>query len=171
MSRHIYVLLTLAILIGACTAGYQPDPLPAFRSVLDEQPRMLTLKLQENFWVAYSAENGGLYRVWRDGVDLDGAVYTTAHGPQPTSQGPAYIVNPIRDDQWQLTRDGNTLATNVQFKGHSFENGQVTLHIQLTTDEGLQIAITESPIFTQDDTGNVGLKRVFQSTNILKAQC
>ena len=45
-----------------------------FRSVLDLQPRMLTLALDEKMWAAYHADNGALYKVWKGNVELTGAV-------------------------------------------------------------------------------------------------
>ncbi len=166
MSRYTYLLLSAVILFSACNAGQKPEPPTVFRSVLDEQPRMLTLKLQEGLWAAYSAENGSLHRLWQDGVDLDGAVYTTAHGPQPTSVGPAYFVNEAFADYWQLTRNGAVEPINVQFKGHSFENGQTKIHVQLTTSAGEQITVTEQPTSVQDASGNVGLQRAFETSGV-----
>ncbi|MFT5167349.1 MAG: cytochrome c, partial [Saprospiraceae bacterium] len=63
-----------------------------FRSVLDIKPRMVTFALHDNLWAAYSTQTGALYKAWKGYVEFDGAVYTTAHGPQPTSVGDAYIL-------------------------------------------------------------------------------
>ena len=56
-----------------------------FRSVLDKKPRMLTLAMNKDLFIAYDTKRGSLYKAWKGDVDLDGAVYTTYHGPQPTS--------------------------------------------------------------------------------------
>ena len=58
------------------------DPF-VFRSVLDSMPRMVTIALHDNLWVAYHTGSCSMYKAWRDGVDLTGAVYDTQHGPQP----------------------------------------------------------------------------------------
>jgi len=63
-----------------------------FRSVLDEQPRMITLALHDEVWAAYNTQDAALYKVWSGNVNFDGAVYTTAHGPQPVSIGDAWMV-------------------------------------------------------------------------------
>ena len=91
----------LLLLFGSCERDSVNPPLTrgnspwAFRSVLDGQPRMLTLALANRFWAAYSAQDGNLYKVWRGDVNFDGAVYTTVHGPQPSSLGDAYFVNEV----------------------------------------------------------------------------
>ncbi|MCI4670420.1 MAG: hypothetical protein MRZ79_19950, partial [Bacteroidia bacterium] len=39
-----------------------------FRSVLDWRARMVTLELDDEFWVAYDAQYASIYKVWQDGV-------------------------------------------------------------------------------------------------------
>jgi len=64
-----------------------------FRSVLRSKARMITVALHDDLWAAHNTETGTLYKVWKGGVNSDGAVYTTAHGPQPSSLGNAYFEN------------------------------------------------------------------------------
>ncbi|MEM8894699.1 MAG: hypothetical protein AAGC88_08985, partial [Bacteroidota bacterium] len=42
-----------------------------FRSVLDEQARMVTAALNDEMWVADSAQNGNLYKVWKGGANFE----------------------------------------------------------------------------------------------------
>ena len=44
---------------------YQPW---VFRSVLDQNPRMITLALNNKLWAAYRTTTGGLYKAWRGEV-------------------------------------------------------------------------------------------------------
>ena len=135
-----------------------------FRSVLDERERMITVKLDEDFWVAYSAKNGALYRAWRDGVDFNGAVYTTTHGPQPVSLGPAYLAVD-EDAPWTLVVDGKEVAADLKYKGHVERGGQVTLRVEFQTPLGETFLVTETPAYTVDEAGNPGLQRTFTVEN------
>ena len=92
MKRVLPFLLVLWIV--ACTAEKEAEhPLAVwvFRSVLDQKPRMVTAAIDSSLWVAYDTQTGLLYKAWQGGVLLDGAVYTMAHGPQPTSLGNPYF--------------------------------------------------------------------------------
>src|SRR5690606_37066084 len=71
-----------------------------FRSVLDEQARMVTVALHDELYVAYDAKDGSLYKAWKGGVNFDGAVYTAAHGPQPSSEGYAYYKKEQKNSDW-----------------------------------------------------------------------
>ena len=136
-----------------------------FRSVLDEQPRMITLALHDNVWAGYSTQNAALYKVWSGSVNLDGAVYTTAHGPQPMSMGDAWFVNE-HETPWQVSRGGNEVEVKVQYKGHQIKNGQAILKYELSLADGSKIQITEQPEATILETGLVGFERIFTTTNV-----
>lgn len=126
----------LALLLAAtsCTL-VQPDRpavdpkthAPAFRSVLDGRPRMLTIDLGGDLWAAYDAETSALYKVWRDGVLAEGAVYDYRHGPQPRALGPAYVLRTGRSP-WRLVVDEVEVEPRVRYRGHRvLENGVVVL--------------------------------------------
>src|SRR5690554_6356455 len=68
-------------------------PVPAFRSVLDGRPRMLTVRLDDEIRVAYDTDSGHLYKAWEGDLELQGAVFDHRHGPQPQSDGGFYFVN------------------------------------------------------------------------------
>src|SRR5450432_3550681 len=63
----------------------------AFRSVLDRQPRMLTLALDPECYVAYDLAHCNLYKAWKGGVALEGAAYTNKKNVQPTTWGKSYF--------------------------------------------------------------------------------
>ena len=136
-----------------------------FRSVLDEQPRMITLALHDDVWAAYSTQNAALYKVWKGNVNLDGAVYTTAHGPQPSSIGDAWFVN-AHQEPWVVNKGGNEVAYNVQYKGHQLKNGQATLNYELQLNDGAKIMISEQPEATFTESGLVGFERIFTTENV-----
>src|SRR5690625_6018792 len=56
-------------------------PVPAFRSVLDGQPRLLTVRLDDAVRVAYDTDSGRLYKAWEGDLELQGAVFVHRKGP------------------------------------------------------------------------------------------
>lgn len=136
-----------------------------FRSVLDENPRMITLALHQSMWAAYSTQTSSLYKVWNGGVNLDGAVYTTKHGPQPSTLGDAYVINEIQNP-WKVMKGDEAVTMDVQYKGHAFDDGQVTLKYNLTVPDGKVITVTEQPECIQGASGSVKLERTFVTSSV-----
>ena len=138
-----------------------------FRSVIDAQPRMITLALDKDLYAAYRTDSCAIYKVWRGGVNLDGAVYTSNHGPQPATLGDAYFVNE-QYQPWSIRRKGGKIVENptVQYRGHRFENGQVTLQYELKTADGTTIKVNEKPEFTRRADGLAGFERTFTTENV-----
>jgi len=171
MKRLTKITTIFAILLlWQCTS----DPAPTierphspwiFRSVLDQQPRMITLALQEEVWAAYSTQNAALHKVWSGNVELDGAVYTTAHGPQPLSIGDAWFVSDHKTP-WQVSRGGKEEAVKIQYKGHQIKNGQAILKYELNLVDGNTIQITEQPEAKISETGLASFERVFTTANV-----
>ena len=128
--KHLIVSVTITALgfLMSCNSKYsqsdieRPRDVWVFRSVLDEKPRMATAALNEKLWVSYDTQSATLYKAWSGGVTFDGAVYTTRHGPQPTSLGYAYYSH---SEAWVLQKDGKELVPEVQYTGHRFEKGEV----------------------------------------------
>ncbi|MFK7937633.1 MAG: family 16 glycoside hydrolase [Saprospiraceae bacterium] len=137
-----------------------------FRSVLDGQARMVTLALHDNMWAAYKTDNSSLYKVWKGGVNFDGAVYTTVHGPQPSSIGDAWFVNKYENPWLQITGDNTQPVKNVQYRGHAFNAGQVTLRYDLTLNDGSMVRVTERPEFKEKEGGQQGWERTFTTENV-----
>jgi len=90
MIKHIAFLLLLAVVI-TISCGEDSSPVDTkerphepwvFRSVLDKNARVVTLALDDNIWAAYFTEDCRLYKAWKGGVNFDGPVYTTHHGPR-----------------------------------------------------------------------------------------
>ncbi|MEM7369734.1 MAG: PA14 domain-containing protein [Bacteroidota bacterium] len=159
-------IFLIAGVIWACTPSQHPSnaetPL-AFRSVLDQQARMLTIALNDDVWVAYDVQTASLYKNWKGDVLLDGAVYTTQHGPQPTSQGYPYTQKG-ESDSWILLKDGKELPAQIQYLGHRFKEGKVFINFDLITPEGEHISLSESPAY-QSNEKQAGLRRHFSMSN------
>ena len=139
-----------------------------FRSVLDSMPRMLTVALHDDVWAAYSAQNGAIYKVWKGGVNFDGAVYTTAHGPQPSTLGDAYYVNAITAP-WTIIFDGKSEVPNIQYRGHRFDKrGKVQIHTELLLANGQKVTIWEQPEYFTNESGQPGMERLFTVSDLPK---
>src|SRR6267378_1178855 len=92
-------LVSIVYIIFYLTACNNKEPVKiqrprdpwAFRSVIDKQPRMLTLALDPECYVAYDLAHCTLYKAWKGGVTLEGAAYTNKKNVQPTTWGKSYF--------------------------------------------------------------------------------
>ncbi|MDX2196998.1 MAG: hypothetical protein NW207_11315 [Cytophagales bacterium] len=142
-----------------------------FRSVLDKRARMITCALHEKLWVAYDANDCTLYKIWnggKTGVVFDGAVYTSKHGPQPTTQGNTYMYGIYDKPVWQLSLNGEIVEnTKAQFKGYVWMNNTVTLKYAFSGPNNIEITIEETPEYIQKSKdGMPGIARNFVVKNI-----
>jgi len=160
----------LALLLTATLLHENPKPaqtyqrprdLWVFRSVLDRRARIVTIALSDQLWVAYDATNCGLYKAWFGGVKFDGAVYTAVHGPQPTSQGRAYMMGEVDKPVWQLTVGGRQVTVKPEFKGYRLNNNQITLNYRIPVAGGRYAIISETPEYFRGTDGRPGLDRRF----------
>ncbi len=134
----------------------------AFRSVLDKKPRMLTLALHPELFVAYDLANSQLYKVWKGGVFLEGTVYTNKKNIQPTTWGVPYQENEAILNKWQVNFNGQPLSNIViRQKGYAFENNQIWLVYELIHAEIGTVIIKENPEYGASEDGNPGLLRTF----------
>jgi cytochrome c len=183
-------MLPLAGLITACQHSAEPsgstgvsgvvlsaqsdtgDAL-VFRSVIDKRPRMLTMQLADDFWVAYDTAAGSIYKVWKQGVSLQGAVYDTRHGPQPFVKGNAWLVSPD-SKPWSVVGSSTSGKPKVRYRGHAFIDGQnprpAELNWELRIKNDKKIEITETPRFVVDESGRPGLERVFKVSGVPKSR-
>ncbi|MCR9290801.1 MAG: DUF1080 domain-containing protein [Bacteroidetes bacterium] len=136
-----------------------------FRSVLDQTPRMITMALHDNMWVAYSAKNGSLSKAWKGGVNFDGAVYTTVHGPQPSTIGDFWTINEYTEP-WSVVQNGNVEKPKVQYRGHRFDNSHAILNYDLMLEDGTVIKVSESPEYVENPSKLAGLDRTFETSNV-----
>ena len=132
----------------------------AVRSVLDYQPRMLTLALDSSMYAAYNLETCRLYKAWKGGVNWDGIVFTHTKVIQPTTWGNHYLLDPQTTDGWWIESNGQKVETEVQFNGYEFRDGHIFLSYSLSTAEDT-VQITERPEYIEGTDGRPGLERVF----------
>ncbi|EAR02678.1 PA14 domain-containing protein [Maribacter sp. HTCC2170] len=132
-----------------------------FRSVIDKQPRMLTVALHKDLYACYNLQSGNLYKIWKGGVNYDGAVYTTAHGIQPTSFGFPYMQDDSLETQWAIKSDKTLEIPKINYLGYTLIKGQVALDFELKSQAGKSIKIREIPeVGLKDST--IGMIRKFQ---------
>jgi cytochrome c len=160
----------LVVWLGACNnnASKQTVKRPyeawVLRSVLDKKPRMLSIALHDSLWVAYNTQTGALYKAWTEGVNFDGPVYTTAHGPQPTTVGASYIEEPD-NNPWRLVVNGAEVTPDVTYKGHRIQNNQVTLLYELV-HKNQKIKVEEMPEYKAGANKQIGFERIFTTSDV-----
>lgn len=150
---------------GAATSERRPREAWVIRSVLDQQPRMLSIALHDKLWIAYNTENASLYKAWTGGISFDGPVYTSAHGPQPTTQGTAYMQESA-ENPWRLINHGEEIIPEVVYKGHTILDNQVTLDYELISPQGQVIRVEEKPEFFALEGDKAGFERVFTTSGV-----
>jgi cytochrome c len=145
---------------------YRPTDPWAFRSVLDRQPRMLTLALDSALYVAYDLSRCTLYKAWKGGVTMEGTVYTAKKNVQPTSWGTAYASDSLQQLAWLATLAGKQIPAEIVNQGYVFKKGQIYLKHALVLSAGDTIQIEERPEFIQSASGKPGLERLFQTAAV-----
>ncbi|MFT7034667.1 MAG: cytochrome c [Cyclobacteriaceae bacterium] len=135
------------------------------RSVLDYKPRMLTVCLDSELYIAYDLATSSFYRAWKGGVNWDGAVFTEMKAIQPTPWGTDYFLNPSTQTSWSIYANGQKKETTPTFKGYRFVDDQVILNYMLISHEDT-ILVSEKPEYIVDENGNPGLERIFETQSI-----
>src|SRR6185295_18682208 len=137
----------------------------AFRSVLDRQPRMLTLALNPECYVAYDLARCVLYKAWKGGVTMEGAVYTDKKNVQPTSWGTPYFGDSTRPFKWVVEIDGKKDSFRIANKGYAFQHNQIYLKFMLIPSSKDTIYIEERPEFIQSK-GQPAFERLFKTSGV-----
>lgn len=165
MIKHIaFLFLTAVLFVTACTdesnsiqTKERPHEPWVFRSVLDQNARVVTLALDENIWAAYFTEDCTLYKAWKGGVNFDGPVYTTHHGPQPTTIGDAFVVNEVAAP-WSIKKGDSVQPVKAEYLGHRYVEGGAQLMYALPGGiriyESVEASETEAmqPVFERTFT-------------------
>nr|MBI1232776.1 cytochrome C [Cytophagales bacterium] len=172
-NSSLFSVIALFLLIMGCNKPVKTYERPmdpwAFRSVLDRNPRMLTLALHPELFVAYDLERSQLYKVWKGGVFLEGTVFTNKKNVQPTSWGTSYLEPGDVMNRWSITYQGNRLPDiTITHKGYRFENNQLWLGYTITHKELGTFYIEERPECAIDDEGKPGLVRTFSVKGLVK---
>ncbi len=138
----------------------------AFRSVLDKKPRMLTLALDTECYVAYDLANCKLYKAWKGGVLMEGAPYTNKKNVQPESWGTAYLSDTTQQSGWVVELNGKKDSFNIISKGYLFRENEIYLKYNLILSSRDTIHVEERPEFFRNESGNPGLARSFMLSGV-----
>lgn len=136
----------------------------AFRSVLDQQPRMLTLALDSACYLAYDLTDGTLYKAWKGGVMMESAPYSGKKNVQPTSWGTAYLSDSTQQFRWRAEADGQDRLLNVISEGYALLNNQIYLNWALVLSSGDTVRVEERPEFVRNEAEQPGLERIFNTS-------
>lgn len=167
--KHFKLIIGLALmhtLIGqAQSSSPRPNACWVRRSVLDGRPRIVTLMLHKDFYAAYDGQSGGIYKLWKNGVDFVGSVYNTKHGPQPMSIGKSYTECNMDIPVWKVLRDGKPVQSEVQFRGYYWKGDVVRFKYEISAED-IEILVEETPSVAVDAKGIATFQRTFRASSI-----
>ena len=157
--------LVAVILLAACNQYQDPDQRPwTMRSVLDDQPRMFSILLDSQMYLAYDLAKCEVYKVWRGGISIEGAPYTDKKNIQPTSWGVTYTNDHSDPFRWSVLQADTQIEARVSNTGYIFRDSGLELGYQVILGSDT-IKVTEQPFFTEKD-GKPGLTRKFKVGSI-----
>jgi cytochrome c len=160
--KHLPSIFLFSLFILSCSSEKvktRPREAWVIRSVLDKQPRIVSIALHQNLWAAYNTQSAGLFKVWTGDIKFDGPVYTSAHGPQPTTQGTT-LLEEMPMNPWKISIDGRDEEVQVIYKGHAIEDMTVTLRYILVHGSD-SIKVIETPEYLDGPDGKKGFVRQF----------
>lgn len=164
------VLIFTALSFTSCRKDTRVPQRPiepwVFRSVLDKKPRMLTIALDTNCYVAYDLSRCTLYKVWKGGVLMEGTAYTNKKNVQPLSWGKAYLADSARIHRWAAKKEGQKQKLRMVNKGYAFRDGGIYLKFLMILPSGDSIRIEERPEFIENENGDPGLERLFALSKV-----
>ncbi|MCK0136065.1 c-type cytochrome [Arenibacter sp. S6351L] len=169
--KNITLVIFPLCLLSACKEireieSQRPIDVWTFRSVLDKRPRMLTVALDSQMYVAYDLAQCTLYKAWKGGVAMEGAPYTAKKNIQPISWGTSYISENSQQQRWIVQRNGKAETLKIINKGYEYRNEQVYLNYALVLRSGDSVQVKERPEFVKDPKGRPGLERWFSTDGV-----
>jgi cytochrome c len=132
---------------------------------LDGRPNMIGLALNKHLFAAYDGKVGGLYKVWKGNINFTGPVFDNLHGPQPSSEGEAYILDTLETSPWTVLSDGQEKPAEIRYQGYTLIKGQIEITYTLTLSSGEVISVTETPEYITKN-GKPGFSRIFTTSNV-----
>ncbi|MBL7696814.1 MAG: hypothetical protein JNK79_01595 [Chitinophagaceae bacterium] len=171
MKLQYHFILSILLIAGiACgdnnsSSKKRPKDIWVFRSVLDRQPRMLTIALDTNCYVAYDVARCKISKAWKGGVTLQGAAYTNQPNLQPVSWGDVYTDKLATE--WNVLINGKTDSFHLLNKGYRFNERRVYLKFGIVLSSGDTVYVEESPeVVSKENT--IGLERKFMLSGVPK---
>ncbi|MEP7107133.1 MAG: c-type cytochrome [Ferruginibacter sp.] len=170
-SQNLVFIVFILFYLSACNNKkpgkfQRPSDPWAFRSVLDMQPRMLTLALDTACYVAYDLAHCTLYKAWKGGVRMEGAPYTDKKNVQPTSWGASYFTAGNYPFKWIVEVDGKKDSFQIVSKGYVLQDNQACLKYWMILSSKDTIYLEERPEFIQSEKGKPALERSFKTSGV-----
>ena len=162
----VILAIFVASLAFSATDPKRPAEVWVIRSVLDKQPRMLSLALDSACYIAYNLTRCQLYKAWKGGISLDGAPYTDQKEIQPSSWGASYWIDSTHTNHWRTEKNGISVFNKIIHKGYALKNNQIFLRFALVLSSHDTVWVEENPEFVRDKSGKVGLERTFKTRNV-----
>ncbi|MEO8762931.1 MAG: c-type cytochrome [Ginsengibacter sp.] len=162
--QTLFVIVTITLTVACNKKAVEikrPRDPWAFRSVIDKQPRMLTLALDSECYVTYDLAHCTLYKAWKGGVILEGAAYTNKKNIQPATWGKSYFTDSLRPFKWTAMLRGKLDSFQMINRGYIFRQNQIYLKHILVLSSKDTIHIEERPEFVRNESGQPGLERFF----------
>jgi len=160
--RMVSLLIIVITLLTGCqteSTVKRPKDIWYMRSVLDYQPRMITLFLHQELNAAYDLEHGKLYKIWKGGVNYNGAAFNNIKTVQPTTWGHAYLTDSLSMSVWLMEQGPEVVEPEFLFKGYRLKNNRLTFHYALVEGKDT-VKVSESPEYGENER-KIGLVRTF----------
>ncbi|MHB1178463.1 MAG: hypothetical protein ACYCZO_09040, partial [Daejeonella sp.] len=170
LTQLSFFTIVLIILLGAFSSNptkvERPREVWVMRSVLDKKPRILSIALNKNLYIAYNTQTAALYKAWIGRINFDGSALNGVHGFQPTSQGITYMQEPD-ENPWKITVNDKITTSKVKYRGHTIIDNQITLKYELLYNNN-KIIIEEKPEYFLMDggTNKTGFERKFKISGV-----
>jgi len=156
-------LVVLGLITSCQTASPVERPTKEWylRSVVDLRPRMMTLALDEEMYVAYDLERCALYKTWKGGLALNGATFNNLKTVQPTSWGITYQVDSLLRPRWTIEQDGKHYQPEVTFAGYTIESNKLTYQYRFILSQSDTCMLYEYPEYVANNEKQISLVRTF----------
>ena len=173
LRRFIYGVLFPLVVLGLGTCQYaedirRPRDPWAIRSVLDQRPRVLTLAMHPEVYLAYELSKGSLYKAWKGDIALNGAAFNDLKTIQPTSVGLSYLEDSTQGSTWEWFHLGVKEVPTFTYLGYHIHNKRIQLSYLLRLSNGDSLYVTEYPEVLLKPQGSIILERSFAVPNLPK---
>ena len=140
----------------------------AIRSVLDNRPRMLTLAMHQEVYLAYDLSKGTLYKAWKGDIALNGAPFNNLKTIQPTSVGASYLEDSLDHAMWTLKSSSGIHIPAYVYRGYRLTPNRILLQYALVPPTGDTIWVGEEPRIRVKGSQNPSYERHFMVKGLPK---
>ncbi len=133
------------------------------RSILDGQPRMITLSYDDHYYLSYDLARPSLRKFWRGGVLWNGAAFNNIKTIQPESWGHFLHVSDEQED-WTISKGPDNIRLHPNFIYYEIESSGIHFKYGLVDSVHQVAEIIEAPRLHTDGSF------VYLTRNITLAQ-